>query len=331
MANQEQVALLKQGGEQWNQWRKRHPGIRPNLSGANLEGTDLRYTDLSFTDLSGAHLSNADLRGTELQVAIFAGANLQRANLNNADLTEAQFNEADLRKAFLSFATLNRTRLENADLSGAILGSTVFVEMDLSKVRGLEAVEHEFSSSIDISTIYRSSKNIPEVFLRGIGIPDSMIAHIHSLAGKPTDYYSCFISYSNRDEALARRLYADLQTNSVRCWFAPEDMKIGDKIRPHIDEAIHLQDKLLLLLSEHSIASAWVEDEVEAAMEKENQQQREVLFPVSLDDTVIQTTQAWAARLRRSRHIGNFTNWTDPQAYQQAFERLLRDLKKIYE
>ena len=92
------------------------------------------------------------------------------------------------------------------------------------------------------------------------------------------------------------------------------------------DVAIHLQDKLLLL-SEHSTASGWVEDEVEAAMEKEQRQQREVLFPVRLDEGVMPTTQPWAAKLRRTRPIGDFTHWTDPQAYQQAFERLLRDLK----
>ena len=85
---------------------------------------------------------------------------------------------------------------------------------------------------------------------------------------------------------------------------------------------------LLLLLSEHSIASTWVENEVEAALEKEDRQQREVLFPARLDDAVMQTPQAWAATLRRTRHIGDFSRWTDPQAYLSAFDRLLRDLKQ---
>jgi len=67
---------------------------------------------------------------------------------------------------------------------------------------------------------------------------------------------------------------------------------------------------------------------VEAALEKEQRQQREVLFPVRLDDAVMQTSQAWAAKFRRTRHIGDFTNWTDPQAYQIALDRLLRDLKQ---
>jgi hypothetical protein len=165
-------------------------------------------------------------------------------------------------------------------------------------------------------------------FLRGVGVPDAWIALYQAEMMHPIQYHSLFISYSSKDDMLARRLHADLQASGVRCWFAPEDLKIGTKFRQRIDEAIHLQDKLLLLLSEHSIASTWVENEVEAALEKEDRQQREVLFPVRLDDTVMQTSQAWAATLRRTRHIGDFTNWTKPEAYQSAFERLLRDLKQ---
>jgi hypothetical protein len=148
---------------------------------------------------------------------------------------------------------------------------------------------------------------------------------------QPIQYHSVFISYSSQDHLLAHRLHADLQAHGVRCWFAPEDLKIGDRFHSRIDEAIHLQDKLLLMLSEHAIWSNWVEIEVRAALEKEQRQHRDVLFPVRLDSSVMETSQAWAAMLRRSRHIGNFTRWTDPQEYQQAFDRLLRDLKKADE
>ncbi len=60
---------------------------------------------------------------------------------------------------------------------------------------------------------------------------------------------------------------------------------------------------------------AWVEDEGEAALERERTEQRELLFPIRLDDAVIRTRQAWAARLRRQVHLGDFTHWTDPEAY----------------
>ena|SRR5262245_519662 len=43
MANDEHVALLKQGVAAWNAWRREHPDIRPNLSGAYL--ADAHLTD----------------------------------------------------------------------------------------------------------------------------------------------------------------------------------------------------------------------------------------------------------------------------------------------
>ena len=207
------------------------------------------------------------------------------------------------------------------------MSGTTLVGLDLSFAKNLETVRHRGPSHIGIDTIYRSRGNIPEGFLREAGVPDDFIEYMRSLVGKPIEYYSCFISYSSKDQEFAERLYADLQSKRVHCWFAPEDMKIGDEIRSRIDESIRLYDKLLLVISEHSINSAWVKDEAEAAYEKENQQNKPVLFPIQLDQAVEETSEAWAAKLRRQRHIGDFTRWKDPDQYQQAFTRLLHDLK----
>jgi len=142
-----------------------------------------------------------------------------------------------------------------------------------------------------------------------------------------TEFYSCFISYSSKDAAFASRLHAELEKNGVRCWYAPEDIKIGEEFRQTIDDAIREYDKLLLVLSEHSVRSSWVQDEVEACLERERRQQRQVLFPIRLDEAVTDTRQAWAAAIRRRRHIGDFMRWRDQGAYDDAFQRLLRDLK----
>ena len=86
-------------------------------------------------------------------------------------------------------------------------------------------------------------------------------------------------------------------------------------------------DKLLLILSQNSVESTWVEKEVETVFDEESRRKRTVLFPVRLDDTVMQTGTAWAADIRRTRHIGDFRAWKDHDAYRKAFDRLLRDLK----
>ena len=352
MANQEHLDILNQGVESWNLWRKEHPEVQPDLRSADLINTDLdsinligarlgraslshahliganlrrahlEWTNLDSTNLNGANLNHSNLRRASLSNANLSNSHLYSANLSNSDLTNACLYQADLRSANLGNAILS-----NSDLTNALIGWSQFDNVDLRTVKGLETLRHEGPSSIGIDTVYASYGEIPEAFLKGVGVDDTFIAYVRSLVGKPIEYYSCFISYSNNDEAFAKRLYADLQNNNVRCWFAPEDMKTGDVIRSRIDDAIHMHDKLLLILSQHSVESSWVEKEVETAFEKERRQKRHVLFPVRLDDVVLRSQTGWAADIRRMRHITDFSDWKDHDTYQKAFARLLRDLK----
>ena len=74
--------------------------------------------------------------------------------------------------------------------------------------------------------------------------------------------------------------------------------------------------------------SGWTSTtEVEAAFEKEDRQKGLVLFLIRLDDAVMETDRAWAAKIRREKHIGDFRNWKDRDSFRKAFDRLLRDLK----
>ncbi len=105
-------------------------------------------------------------------------------------------------------------------------------------------------------------------------------------------------------------------------------MKIGDRIRDTIDRVIRVRDKLLVVFSENSIASQWVEDEVEAALEEERKgpDRHTILFPVR-STTWCCTPIAPGAAIKRTRHIGDFSRWKEHDAYRKSFERLLRDLK----
>lgn len=340
----ELIEQLRQGCEIWNRWRELQSfDLRPDLIYANLQGIDLSGANLHSTyllranlrkaglygaNLSGADLREADLNGADLSYADLSNTDLRNANLSETNLDSTDLSYADLRGANLSRAFIRSAHLRDADLSGGKLHHTVFAELDFRSAKGLAGMRHRGSSQVELHTVQLPQDGSALHFLRGAGVPDEWIDFYRAQMIHTVQYYSCFISYSSKDEVLARRLHADLQDQGVRCWFAPMNMKVGDKIRHRIDQAIHLQDKILLLLSEHALQSDWVEHEIEAALEKEQREQREVLFPVRLDESVMQTTKAGAAKLRSTRHIGDFTNWTDPQVYLQAFERLLRDLKK---
>jgi uncharacterized protein YjbI with pentapeptide repeats len=123
MANEEQLALLKQGVGVWNRWRWEHPNIQPNLTGVDLSG--FTKIDLVGADLSQADLSETHLRYSNLSQADLSGAKLARANISEANLSQANLSGANLYLANISFTDLTIANLSGADLSRAILWETI--------------------------------------------------------------------------------------------------------------------------------------------------------------------------------------------------------------
>ena len=229
------------------------------------------------------------------------------------------------------------TELDGAQFQKAILGHTTFANCDLSRVRGLESIKHEAPSFVTLDTIYKSRGKIPESFLRGCGVPESSITQMHALVGAEDgiQFYSCFISYSSKDEEFARRLHGKMRDAHLRVWFAPEDMKSGAKLHEQIETAIRLYDKLLIVLSEASLQSEWVMTELRKAFKAERREGRRKLFPVRLVDMA--TLQAWEcfdadsgkdlATELREYFIPDFSDWKNHDKFEAAFARLLKDLR----
>jgi hypothetical protein len=121
----------------------------------------------------------------------------------------------------------------------------------------------------------------------------------------------------------------------LRVWYAPEDMRGGRKVLDQIDEAIRVHDKLLIVLSEASMASDWVRYEITRAVSREKQDKRQVLFPIGLAErNAIMTWSAFEpemgedlAKVVREYHIPDFSGWKDHDSFEAAFARLLRDLR----
>ena len=303
MANPEHLKILKQGVDAWNIWRVEDSGVFPDL-----EGADLLLADLSGINLSSAHLAGATLSGANL-----SGGYLGAANIRGASLIETN---------------LNGAFLDNSDFTEAWMGRAVFGDNDLSTVKGLETVHHLGPSTIGIDTIYKSKGNIPEAFLRGAGVPEDFITYMKSLAGKAIDFYSCFISYSSKDGDFAQRLYAGLQAKDVRCWKFDENAKWGEPVWGEIDTAIRHYDKLVVICSENSLQSVPVIREIERALQKEDREHKNVLFPISIDDYLLKEWDHPRKADVVSKVIGEFRGWDNPATYRKAFPRFLDALNR---
>lgn len=340
---------------------------KANLKEANLSETDLRWADLTAANLRGANLNRADLRRAILSRTIFKLANLSEANLSETYLCRADLSKADLRKAIfirsdlagvdlsesdirradfrwsylintkfngadlsganLIEANLSKSELNRSNLSEAFVAWSCFGDNDLSHTKGLEKVKHFGPSTIGIDTIFRSEGKIPAEFLRGAGVPEHFITYTGYLNTKAFECNSCFISYSGKDRNFIEKLNADLQKEGIRCWYAPEEMKMGDESRQRVNQQIRIHEKLLIVLSEFSIESSWIQQEVEAALEEEHNRNRSVLFPIRLDDSSLDAEKEWLVNLQKTHQIYDFSAWDNWEAYYEQFFLLLNDLE----
>ena len=359
MPNKEHLKILSHSASSWNLWRKNNKSIIPDLHGANLVSANLRGANLNGANLQNAYLASARLDDAELKNSDLSGSDLSdaylvSANLEGAVLQDACLLNAALRRTYLSSATFKSAKLQGADFRGAIFGGadlsgawlnhvnftgvnlrgvrlvgahmyeTMLADVDLTGAIGLESCNHHGPSVVDFRTL-KQSANIPVEFLRGVGFSDAYIEYVPAMLVRAIELYSCFISYSTRDEEFVKKLYSDLQNKGVRCWFAPHDLVIGGKLLDEIDAAIRMRDKVLLILSEHSINSDWVEDEVTKAFEEERRRKKSVLFPIRIDDAVMTSNEPWAAKVR-ARLIGDFRHWKVGGEYEAGLRRIVRDL-----
>ncbi len=133
MANPDHLDILKQGVDIWNEWRKQHPEIQPDLIQADLSEVDLSLVNLSLANLWRANLWQANLSGADLSKAFLVEVDLSEADLSTADLSEADLSGANLSLADLSLANFSRADLREANLSRATLVETNFTKTTLTQ------------------------------------------------------------------------------------------------------------------------------------------------------------------------------------------------------
>lgn len=354
LGNPEHIALVRSGAVAFGAWRKAHPKTKLDLRGADLDGTRLPGVNFSAAlfgaaspyerpaTLQGAKLRNAqfqrsymrmvDLRGADLREVDFHGSQLSIVDLSFADLRDA-----DLRQCIFIATDFHRANLRGADISGSIVGHTRFTGLDLTKVKGLSKLRHEYPSSIDTETLLHARDPLPRTFLKGCGVPDPLIDTLPQVSRSmdPIQFSSCFISFSYSDHAFATKLHTRLSDAGVRVWFSPKDMHGGEKLIDQVSSAIQMHDRLLLILSKRSMQSDWVNTEIRRALSAEGKTKRRKIFPIRLCS--METLRSWTcfdadtgtdmAVKIREYFIPDFSGWKKREDFAEGFSRLLADLR----
>jgi uncharacterized protein YjbI with pentapeptide repeats len=301
-----------------------------NLTTANLSDADLHQANLGRARIIGAILHNVNLAGASLAEAALVGAYLRNADLDRANLTGANLMETALNRARFSRTIVFQTIFTRARLFG-----TIFSDVDLSDARDLESLAHEGPSTVGIDTLYKSQGKIPEIFLRGCGVPEEFIRFLPSFVNKPIQFYSCFISYGHEDKAFAHLLHDRLQGKGIRCWLDEHQLLPGDELHESIDQGIRLWDKVVLCASKASLTSWWVDSEINRAFKKEAQIMQErgkkvlSLIPLNLDGHLFSAGYQSGKRPEiTSRVAANFVGWEkDLALFDRELEKVIRALR----
>jgi hypothetical protein len=205
-----------------------------------------------------------------------------------------------------------------------------------------------------------SRGNIPEAFLRGCGVLQSIIEN----GRPPMDRQASFVRFSRCDaeEEFAKLLRDRLREAGVHVWLVPEDIELERTIArlraqlarlghpsrspthsarrrspvgENMPDVLRRDGALILVLSEESMASEWTARDISWARKREQVERRKIIFPIRLVD--FKALQEWEcldaeegkdlAPEIRDLHMPDFANWKDHRAFEVAFTRLLDDLR----
>lgn len=140
-------------------------------------------------------------------------------------------------------------------------------------------------------------------------------------------FSSCFLSYNHRDEEFTTLLYDNLTKLRFNCWFAPIDLS-----SQHLDRALRAAiastDRLLIVVSRHSLQSDWVAFEVKEVLSKESEHGKRLVFPLFLDSEFEKGYVPWVSEICGRGYGVDFKFWQEAKAYGESFDQLVGDLTR---
>lgn len=131
---------------------------------------------------------------------------------------------------------------------------------------------------------------------------------------------SIFLSHNSSDKPFARRLAQDLDNQGVRFWLDEAEIKVGESLIEKIREGIDKVDYVAVLLSPDSVASTWVQREVDVAMNQEILGRRVKVLPI-----MYRECDPPGFLLGKK-----YADFTDESKYNDSFAELIRSVGVVF-
>ena len=160
MANEEHVAILRQGVEGWNAWRKNNPRLKPDLRKITILGPRFcnaprQWEKVSDAVLAPHGLARVDLHQADLSRVLIEGVDLSHANLRHASLYAANITDTLLMKANLRHSIVVHALIINSSLAGVNLADADLSSVSMYKVNlngcKLPSADLSYASMVRVS------------------------------------------------------------------------------------------------------------------------------------------------------------------------------------
>lgn len=136
-----------------------------------------------------------------------------------------------------------------------------------------------------------------------------------------------FISYSRKDDKFAAKIEKRLEAEGLEVVRDVHSLNAG-RTQKQLEAAIAKVDALLLIFSENSAGSDWVEWEVDLSRQREKAEKIDLMCPISLDDAWRDAD--WSGPLMLQIRDYNILDFSNPRKFNEAFDKLAKGLRDWY-
>ena len=128
--------------------------------------------------------------------------------------------------------------------------------------------------------------------------------------------HDIFISYSTKDKQAADAICHTLESNGLRCWIAPRNIRGGEEYAKEIMDGLEAAKIVVLVFSKNSQNSPFVTNEIANAFEK-----NKPIISYKIDETLPEKKMGYYLK---NKH------WLDAYPdYESLFKTLVRDAKRL--